>query len=297
MKHIKILLIILIIPIILCSCKKEEHKLIELTAQELVQNLEKEDISFVFAVVDKSEDDYEEFLKDLENVVKSANIDIYYIDYLRMDTDSANKLIFNLYSTDFSTNGFHVIENGALIISDAYTDFKNLYGSLKDKIYTDKVDFIDNKTKKEYINKAKELYEEEKYAEAYDYLCKSWNLKEAKELYETHNYFHIINVWQHFTITNEEPRMITYRNLYIYPNINVLYRIVEKAPYDGYEKPEDLNKYEALYYKIENNIIYTAVSENSKYKETYKIVSVDKNSLKIIDLKTNEEFVYNERID
>ena len=91
--------------------------------------------------------------------------------------------------------------------------------------------------------------------------------------------------------------MITYRNLYIYPNINVLYRIVEKAQYEGYEKPEDITKYEALYYKIENNIIYTAVSENSKYKETYKIISVDKNSLKIIDLKTNEEFVYNERID
>ena len=249
MKHIKILLIILIIPIILCSCKKDEHKLIEITAQELVQNLNNRDISFIFAVVDKTEDDYEEFIRDLKNVVKSANIDIYYIDYLRMDTNSANELLLGLYTTDFSTNGFHVIDKGALIVSDAYSDFKNMYGSLKDKIYTDKIELIDNETKKEYINKAKELYEEEKYAEGYDYLCKAWSLKEAKDIYEEYNYFNIINVWQHFTITNEEPRMITYRNLYIYPNINVLYRIVEKAPYEGYEKPEDITKYESLYYK------------------------------------------------
>lgn len=297
MKYIKILLILLIIPIVLCSCNQKEHKLIELTAEELVQNLENENISFVFAVIDKSEDNYEAFQRDLENVVKSANIDIYYIDYLRMDTSSANTLIFNLYSTDFTTNGYHVIENGSLIASEGYSNFKEMYGVLKDKIYSDKLELIDNITKQEYLTKAKELYNEEKYAEGYEYLCKAWNLTETKEVYDTYDNFKLIDVWQHFTLTDEEPKMITYRNLYFYSNTNILYRIEETALYEDYEKPESLSDYEALYYKIENNIIYTAVSENAKYKETYEIESIDEYSLKIIDLKTNQKYTYNKRID
>lgn len=297
MKHIKILLILLLIPILICSCNKEESRLIELTAEELVMNLNKEDISFVFAIVNKSEDNYQAFLRDLENVSKSANIDIYYIDYLHMDTASANSLIFNLYSTDFTTNGYHVLENSSLIISEGYTDFKEMYGVLKDKIYKDEIERIDTNTKKEYINKAIDLIEEEKYAEAHSYLCKSWDLEESKKVYETHPNINIINLWEHFTITNDEPRMITYQNIYFYTETNILYRIKETAVYDSYEKPSGISNFENLYYKIEDNIIYTAVSENAKYKETYKIESITSTSLTLIDLQTNQKYIYNERID
>lgn len=295
MKKIKILLILLFIPIILSSCDKKEYGLIELTSEELINNMISGEKDFIFAIVDYSEDNTDQFLKDLADVSSSAKINIYYIDYIHMDEESAGTLLFYTYSTDFSVNAIHAIQDSELIVSKKYTNFKDMYTTLKEIVFTDKLDLIDNKTKQKYIEEANKLYQEEKYAEAHNQLCKAWNLPEAKKIHEENDYYHLINLWEHFKITDEEPAIITYRNLYFYSNSETLYRIKETAEFENFEKPTDLTNYEELLYKIEDNIIYTKVSENSKYKATYEIESVNEYELKIIDLETDTKYTYNRR--
>jgi hypothetical protein len=127
MKKIKLIILLLTFSLILCSCEKKEYNLIQITGEELVKNLTSEKKDFVFAMVDYSEEDTEQFLKDLKSVSKSANINIYYVDYLHLDKESAF-VLFNLYTTDFTTNGFHVIQNNSLIVSNEYINFKEKYG-------------------------------------------------------------------------------------------------------------------------------------------------------------------------
>lgn len=290
-----LIIMILLIPLILCSCEKKEYSLIEITAEELVNNLNS-DNNFVFAIIDYSEDDTEQFLKDLKSITKNSNMNIYYVDYLHIDTSSSFEL-FNLYSTDFTTNGYHVIQNQSLIVSNEYTNFKELFTALKGKNFTSKLDLIDEKTKKSHIKEAKTLYEDNKISESYDMLCKAWDLKEAKEFLENNKYYKLINIWERTEITDEVPEKTNYTFLGFYTGVNY-YTYHEKTSLsEKFDNKISLNEMEIIYYRIKDDIILTSNREDGYYEETYKIVDVNDQYLQITDLKTKENKVFTRRND
>lgn len=294
MKKIKIIVLFLLISILLCSCNKKEYQLIQITGEELVQNLLYEDKNFVFAIIDESESDAKEFKKTLEDIVKSANINIYYVDYLHLDKDTVFEL-FNSYSTDFTTNGFHAIQNKSLIVSNEYIDFKTTYTILKDKAYTDKLVRIDKKTKESAIKEAKKLYKENKISEAHELLCKAWDMKEAQKEHNSNKYYHLINVWERTEITPDIPEKTNYTSLVFTSGVNYYLLQKESALSKDFEKPTTLNKYETIYYRFEDGIIYTSNREDGHYEETYKINDVDEKYLQLTDLKTNKKQTYTRR--
>lgn len=291
MKKIKLLIIFLLIPIVLCSCNKKEYQLIQITGEELVQNLLYEEKNFVFAIVDESEPDAEQFLKDLESVVQSANINIYYVDYLHISQSAAFEL-FTSYSTDFTTNGFHAVHNKALVVSNEYIDFKTTYSILKDKAYTDELVRIDESQKKEAIKEAQELYKENKISEAHEKLCEAWDLKEAQEEYNNNKYYNLINAWERTEYTTDTPEKTNYTSIIFNSGVN--YYVVQKVSElsDNFEKPDSIDDYETVYYRIKDDIIYTSNREKGYYEETYQINDISDKYLQITDMKTNKKMTY-----
>lgn len=291
MKKIKLLVIFFIIPIVLCSCNKKEYQLIQITGEELVQNLLYEEKNFVFAIVDESEPDAEQFLKDLEGVVQSANINIYYVDYLHISQSAAFEL-FTSYSTDFTTNGFHAVHNKSLVVSNEYIDFKTTYSILKDKAYTDELVRIDESKKKEAIKEAQELYKENKISEAHEKLCEAWDLKEAQEEYNNNKYYYLINAWERTEYTTDTPEKTNYTSIIFNSGVN--YYVVQKVSElsENFEKLDSIDDYETVYYRIKDDIIYTSNREKGYYEETYQINDISDKYLQITDMKTNKKMTY-----
>lgn len=291
MKKIKLLIIFFLLPIVLCSCNKKEYQLIQITGDELVQNLLYEEKNFVFAIVDESEPDAEQFLSDLEAVVKNANINIYYVDYLHISQSAAFEL-FTSYSTDFTTNGFHAVHNKSLVVSNEYIDFKTTYSLLKDKAYTDELVRIDESKKKESIKEAQELYKENKISEAHEKLCDAWDLKEAQDEHSNNKYYNLINAWERTEYTTDNPEKTNYTSIIFNSGVN--YYILQKvsALSTEFEKPDSINDYETVYYRIKDDIIYTSNREKGYYEETYKINDISDKYLQITDIKTNKKMTY-----
>lgn len=291
MKKLKLLILFFLLPIVLCSCNKKEYHLIEITGDELVKNLIHEDKNFVFAIVDESEDDAEQFLKDLEGIVKSANINIYYVDYLHISNAAGFELI-NYYSTDFSTNAFFAFQNHSFVVANEYVDYKTTYSLLKDKAYTDELVRIDEDSKKEAIKEAQKLYKESKISAAHEKLCIAWDLEEAKEEHNNNKYYHLINGWERIEYTNDVPEKVRYTSLIINSGTDYYFLQKESGIAEEFEKPTALLNYEQVYYRLKDNIIYTSNREKGHYEETYQIDDVDSKYLKITDLKKNKKMTY-----
>lgn len=294
MKKIFIIFFCLIL-ITACNNKKEYH-LIELTSEELANNImAKETKNFVFAVYNSSEDNAENFMKDLKNVVKNANINIYYIDYQHIDTESS-LILFNSYQANFTTNGYHVLQNKDLVISKSYTDFKTMYKDLKSKAFKDSLATTSNSKKEKYLKEAKKLYDEGNISLSYNVLNKAWNLKEAKEFYNNSKYYKVLNTWESI-LTNLDNGKVKYRSLLFYYNLKYFYEITKNYPNSEYEKPSSLKEYSQTYYYIKDDIISTSTIEKGTYKKKYKIIEVNEEILEIQDLKTKEKILYKRRVN
>lgn len=299
MKKIKNILIMSLLVLILCSCEtKDNHKLIELTAQELVQNIySEEEKSIIFAIIDNTEDDTEQFIKDLKTVSNNIDTNIYYVDYQHLDTSSAGELFFG-FEGDLTTNSYHVISSNELKLTTDYTDFKTLFKDLKEHKYNTDIITIPKSTKKEYINSAKKHYQEGNIGLAYEELNKAWNIKEAKEEFNNNKYYNLINTWESKNIRyedKEENDTIDYQSILFYFNVNYLYKINKTGKYSEFKKPE-MEEYKKLYYYVKDDIIYTSTKEDGTYKETYKIEELKKDYLSLTDLKNNKKYTYSRMV-
>lgn len=284
-KIVRISLLFLLI-MTMCSCKtnKEEHSLIEITGEELINNLygEKEG-KFIFALYNSEKQNASKFINDLENVVKNINMDIYYVDYNHLDDASA----FNLLATefgDFAKNSYYLYDNGQINLSVNYVDFATLYKDLKTLSGEYSMDYINEDTKKEHLEEATTLYENGEIAKAFNELNKAWTLKEAKETYAKNPHYKLIRIWEAYEFEEEQRENVTYTSIAFLSNYNYFYRIVVTDKYAGFEKPSDLTKYEKIYYYVKEDIIYTSNYENGKYKETYQITSINEERLSVIDI-------------
>jgi hypothetical protein len=245
-------------------------------------------------MVDYSEEDTEQFLKDLKSVSKSANINIYYVDYLHLDKESAF-VLFNLYTTDFTTNGFHVIQNNSLIVSNEYINFKEMYTLLKGKAYKNKLERVDQKTKENYIKEAKELYKENKIPEAHEKLCKAWDLKTAQEEHSKNKYYNVINVWERKEITADIPEKRNYKVISFHSGVNYYMYHEKSSLSEEFDDSFELNEAEINYFKINKDIIYSSNREKGYYEEAYQIIDVDDKFLQLKDLKSNKNITFTRR--
>ncbi len=298
MKKIIKLLFILLIPLIIVSCGKKDYRegeLVELSALELTNNFAGDNAKdFIFATVNETKKGYKEFLQDLEKYAKESNKAIYYISYTHTDTE-ATLYLFNLFEADFTSNNYHVVENGAITFTQSYKDYTTMSFYLKDKQFYTILDYTSEKDVKKYLKLAEEEYNKGNVSVSYNYINKIWNRKEAKEFYNTHKELGIVKSWEHFIITEGKNQKITYRSLLFHHNTNYFLEILDKDEYKDYEKPKDMSEYTPVFYYVKDGIIYTSDKEDGKYTERFKILEVENTSLKLFDYKYKKEFTYSRR--
>jgi hypothetical protein len=299
MKKILKLLFIMLIPILITSCSQKDYKegqLIEISGIELTNNFAGENAkNFIFAIVNETKPGYKEFLSDLERYAKETNKAIYFTYYNHLDTEAAF-YIFNLYEADFTSNGYHVLEDGKLTVTTEYTNYNNMKATLEEKRFYTILDYTSEKQVQETLKLAQEEYDKGNISISYNYINKIWNRKEAKDFYKNHPKLGIIKSWEHFTITKDKRDRITYRSLLFHHNTNYFLEILTKEYYDGFEKPQNMLDYEQVFYYVKDDIIYTSDKEDGTYKERFKIKKIENTSIKLFDYKYKKDYIFTRRV-
>ena len=299
MKRIIKLLVILLLPIVICSCNNEQRpagQLIEISAVELTNNFYgTKSKDFIFVIINEHKSGYMNFEKDLERLVKETNQTIYYTYYQHIDTESA-LLIFNAYDAYFTSNAYHIVENSEIILTKMYTTYDQMKKDLENKNIYEEIVYQSDKEINSNLKKAKEEYDKGNVSVSYNYINKIWDTKEAKDFYNTHPSLGIIKSWEHFVITDGSKERITYRSLLFYHNSNFFYETLIKEYNDKFEKPNSLDRYEKVYYYVKDDIIYTSDKENGTYTKRFKIKKVEKVKLYLFDYKYKKDYIYDRRV-
>ena len=298
MKKIGKLLIILVITILLCSCKNKEYGLIEISANDLKEAVYSNTSNFVFAIVNTDYDNYEDFLTDLRIATERADLNVYYIEYKHVSSDASSFIIYDIGYDSGSGQYYGVYENGGINHSGYYTDFDSMYKNIYTSKYEGKLTLTSEEQQEEYIEEAKKLYAENKYNSARDLLSKAWPNEKAKEEYRYNQYYLLVGIWESYEFIDKNYTNMNFRSMY-FLNGNDDYCLFFEAKnkkYDGFKKPgyQDLNY---RYYHIKDDIIYMTNKENGDYEPYYKIVNLNAIELKLLDLKNKDKVITFQRRD
>lgn len=293
MKKILKISIFLLLIIVLGACgDKKEYKLIELTSNDLLQNIMAEDNKdFVFAVVDDEDDNYETFLEHLQKVVQNAKINIYYIDYNHIDSGSGMYLL-DLLELGIAPSTYYVFQDGNIKLSKKYSDYATLYNDLKNTSFLSEMIITDDNELLENLNKAREEYVKGNIGIALNYLNLAWSLEEAKEEYNNNAYYNLINTWEVYDFKDDELTYATYFNNIFILNYNYYLSSSASGLYAVLEKPTSFADYKNVYYYLKDDIIYTAEQEDGKYTKKFKINYISANFLRVTDLSNNKDYEY-----
>lgn len=299
MKKILKLLLIMTIPIIISSCGSKDYKegqLVEISGIELTENFSGEKIkNFIFAIVNERKPGYKSFLIDLEKYAKETNKAIYFTYYNHIDTD-ASFYIFSLYEADFTTNGYHVIEDGKLTVTKEYTNYQTMKKDLEEKRFYTTLDYTSEEDVKKNLKLAQEEYDKGNMSISFNYINKIWNRKEAKEFYANHPKLKLINFWENSIITKDKRDRITYRSILFIHNANYFLEIEVKEYNDTFEKPNNMSDYDLIYYYMKDDIIYTSDKEDGTYKKRFKITELENENMTVYDYKYDKEYEYTRKV-
>ena len=275
MKKIIKLIFIFVLTIALCSCNKKEYKLIELTSTELVNHLLKGDTDLVFITYDENNEQNEEFFKNVQKIAKIAKENIYYIDINHMVF--SDEILLTESGIDYKNLLYIVVQDGATIINEQYTDYDTMFKALNGKNYEEQPKLISDEEKNEHISLAREYYNKGQLVNAYNELAQAWTLQEAKDEFKNNKYYYLLNEWESFQVLNNQEE-VKYDGFLFYTFNSTMYTATKTDKIEGFTEP-DLDKYTSKYYYIKNDCIYTSKDQDGSYKKEYKIKEIEKNKL------------------
>ena len=296
MKKKLIVIIIVLILFITVSIiigtkqEKEEYKLIELTGTELTNTIiSSEKISITFALYNEYDINSKNFLEDLKKVVRQTQENIYFVNTSHT-TFEFGEIMSAITSNEVETLSYYVYQDGKLVVSNTYKNFKSLYKDLNGKKYDTKIIKTSKKEKEKAIETATTLYNEGDIAGAYNNLSLAWDSEEAKSHYNNRPYYKLIGSWEIFE-PDEEMIKTKYTNYIFLTYNNKLLIGSHEDKIDGFEKPSS-DKYEIYDTKIKDDYIYTKKEKETKFKKTYKIQSVSKYKLVLISESNNKTYTF-----
>lgn len=285
-KIVKSILLVLII-LLSCSCNKKEYKLIELTSNELLNHLLKDNSSITFVTYNNELENNDDFITNVQKVSKRAKENIYYLDINHISAND-NLVLYEIMGNDFQGLRYYVYQNGKFIIQKSYSDFTTLFNDLNGKKYKDEPKLTSDEDKKKYLDSAALAYEEGKISSAYDLLNMAWTLNEAKKTYQNNNLYNIINEWESYEVS-ADGKSLTYTKIMFYSFSDTMYIATKTDKVDGFQKPSMLD-YKSYNYYIKDNYIYLDEKNNGNYKKTYLIDYLDNEYLTIT--KRNQTYKF-----
>lgn len=281
----KVLIIFLSLVLLLCSCEKKEYNLIELTGDELMNHLSKDDCSIVIAIYSESYDNSDNFLNDLKSVAKRTKENIYYIDINHLDMMSG-LILTDALNTQVDSLKYIVFQKGKLIIDEEYTDYNKMYSSLNGKKYED-VELILHEDKVAQLEEAKKLYDDGYISKSYDACLRVWSLDEAKKMVKNSNLFKLVNQWEYKNIVSKDK--INYISMIFLSIDNAVFYIDETVKTDGFTYPE-IKDYSSYFYRMRDGKLCISEKNDGDCKEEFEILSVNDEKLRL--KKNNKEYEF-----
>jgi len=270
----KRMIIIILLLLLFTGCKKKtepEYKLIEVTAGEVVDGINKGD-EFVYASLNPYHENGRKFLEDLEKAAKELKINIYYVDNTKISIWAS--LILDATT---SLNADYLYYTGKEYFVTEYKNYDSIIEKLKGKEVKEFSTLKSEDELKENLKKAEKLYEEGKINESYTYICGAWSLKDAKEFYRSHPYYNILSKWVYKKETGDK---LTIKKLAAFETSDIIYYYEYNGKTKKYEEPT-APKYKEQKYYIKDDIIYTS-KDGKEYKEKYQILSISNRELGIL---------------
>lgn len=284
----KIYILILLLPLLLCSCEKREFGIKEISASSLTGViLDESDLNMIVAIYNDEDPNYKQFLSDLDKIAKETSRNIYIIDGEHIDIANA-MILYDGLQIEYEKLIYIVYQDGAEVIYNYYADYNTTLYDLEGyksiyEIETSKYDTLDTD---QYINEAREKYNAGYISEAYEKLNKIWPSEKAKEEYKNNKYYQIINNWEMYRTVGDNK--IIQESFIFTASANVLYVASKEGELNNIENIT-MNEYTTYYYYIKDGIIYISESKDGKYKKGYTIESINEDSLVI----KNNKYTYN----
>ena len=284
MKRIISLIIILLIPIFLCSCEKRTFGLIEVNASAMTGYLlGTEDLNIIMAIYNEQDPNHNEFLNNLEKISKEINQNIYIVNANHLDSTSSVILIDGM-ELEYEKLIYVVYKDGKEEIYNYFNTYETMLADLKDQKSVYKLDLDQYKTldEEKYLNEAKENYKNGYISAAHENLNLIWPSEIAKEEYNNNKLYKIIKSWSAYSVSKKDNIMV---NSFLFTTgINAVY-ICEKEGTQDSAPNLSMGDYTLYYYYIKDDIIYLSKDKNGEYKKGYTIIDIEQNSLKLKDDK------------
>lgn len=267
LKTFRIITFVLLLSIIVGCGAKNESELIQIPGYDAYQFFE-DKADMMLVLIDEKDEQYDDYLKNLKEVVKKSKSNIYYVNLAQIDT-MQYQLLYSIFQTDGTTSQFLCIQNGTVVVnSSGYLEYEQLKSIVNGKKY-EPLDLASLATEKEdYYNYAMELLDKGLLGDAYYFLSIAIPNDKAIEKLAS-NEFSLLDSWIYEEL--DENNNYIYLSLYFSKENSMFYRQYYKGKYEDF----NVNNLEYLDYEyyIKNNVIYVA-TEDDKDKKMYTIDSV-----------------------
>ena len=287
-KKLKILLL-LIMFLLISGCNNKEYRIIHISAEDLINNINKGKTMIIFEYADNSINS-KQMREDMQSIANDLRSDIYHLDNYHLDVEFGS-ILQNEHGISIDDNYFLLIDGNKIVLDEEYTNKievtrkLNNYQSSKDI----ELSSIDHSTYN--INKAKEYFEEGNIYQANEYLSKAWSNEEAREFYYNNKEFNILHIWERYKTINNQADQFEYTQVNTFTGDSMYFKKTVKGKSGEFEKPNSRDRDNEYYYKVINKKIYTGLKED-KLSEKFEIVFINFDRLVLKDIKTNERIEY-----
>ncbi len=267
--------------------------MIEISSYDLMNAINNNETNFVFAIYNEKFENSKSFFNDLQRVANRAELNIYYIDYSHTTNDTSTLFTYDIVYNSSKGQYYGVYENGFITKYGYYDSYDSMYRDLFSYKYVNTIPITSSEEQEKYFEEAVKYYEEGQFNHALDKLNHAWPNEKAKVEYESKKYYQLVGAWENYEFIDKEYKKMNYRTMYFLSNNDsyMLYYEKKNQDYEGFTKPTFPNLSNRYYY-IKDDIIYLSSKENGEYEPIYRIDSLDRLDLRLIDLK-NKNKVYN----
>jgi len=282
-KTIKITIIILI-SLCLFACK-DKYSLIDITSEEMANNLFFDKSSFILAFYKENQNNSKEFIKDLNYIIDTQKTNIY---LMKIDeiSNSDTILLEMYFDSSITGNSYIAVENSNVTVKNNYSNNGTLVTDMLKAPVDDTFKRVPDEQKQNSLTKAKEYFSEGKISQSYYELLKAITLKEAKDFYKENEIkYNLIGTW----VSTKKNSKGKYDGIYVEEKENIYTKYSAK---DSDLNDVDYDNKKTVYFKVLDDIIYTCETEKVDYKKAFKIVDMTKDNLTLLNLKNNKTIEY-----
>lgn len=288
-KKLKIILMLLLFLFISGCNNNKEYKIINISAEDLINNMEHGKTMIVVCYADDVINS-KTMRNELQNIANDIRSDIYRLDYYHIDMDFGYLLKYQ-YGFSADDNYYYVLEGTEVKVDEYYTNSVEAVRKLNEYQSSKDIELSQGSKIDKYLEQAEKYYAEGDLFKANEYISKGWSSEKARNYYNEHDEYKILHLWERYKTLNNSSDEFEYTQINTFTGESIYYKKTVKGESKTFEKPHSHDYDNKYYYKVLDKKIYTGTKAD-KLTPRFEIVFVNNERLVLNDLKTKERIEY-----